>query len=401
MNIGRATGLNLPQPVMAHGSFWFWDVFAKKICGIRLETLQSNYPDFPNFSFPVAGANSAPDDLHYGNSLVFDGIFVWFVFEGSLWRIRVTPDREGQAAGSQPENVFQDNILFDLCRAAPLLVRPDPSKPRRYLVACLKTHFLVADVSRKDSFNLRFLRWQLDGGDDEMHSGVACGTRVFGLSRQGKFFVFNLADGLEGLPADDQQLSPVTILPGHYCAAPAVAGDYLVFETLKKEQLRPDADVHLRGIASLDSRFFGLHGPIPLSGAGQRPEKRDDFFDRAHLPGLTDAVSCYFCGDEKKTVLYYQPASQTLAHWNRRENAPEALIAMNNTNAVLWGGCMVLAGPELFMGRRLADQSEVFTKAIQGGSITHDHTRLLARPIVYGNLMALVFPGRVVFEHLP
>ncbi|MDI6798085.1 MAG: hypothetical protein QMD09_14145 [Desulfatibacillaceae bacterium] len=397
----RRAGYNLPQPVLAHDSFWFLDLYSKKLCGIWLKAKQGDYPDFPQFSRDVARPDSAPDSLHYGNSLVFDGIFVWFVLEGSLWRKMVMPGRDGQAAGNPLENIFNHHALLNLCKAAPLLVRPDSARPQRYLVACLKTHFLVADVSRKDSFNYRLLRWQEDGGKDEMHSAVACGARVFGLSQQGKFFLLNLANGLSGLPADGEEIGPFTMLPGHFCAAPAVAGNHLVFETLNREPLAAYPDSHVRGIASLDSRFFALSGPVSLSRVGQRPEKLSNFFDRAHLPGLTDGISCYFCGDAKKPVIYYSPASQTLAPWERKESAVGAFIPMDSTNAVLWGGCMVLVNPGLFIGWHLEDQSEAFIQGIQGAGSSRENPRLLARPVVCGNILAIVLPDRVVFEALP
>jgi len=380
--------LDLPQPVIAHDTLWFWELSSKRICGIRLKNnLQGDaaqYSNKPDFSQPVAGQ----DAPHYGNSLVFDGVFLLYVRSGTLWRFKVIGNIE------QPQPIYSAPGLNEMCRAAPLLVWPDPQKTERYFVACLKKHLLVADVSRKDSTNsCRLFRWQEDGGNDEMHSAAAVGRKVFCISLQGKVFMLDLTNGLQSLAEDGRTIDPKTRIQGCFCAAPVAVGSKLVFEVLKNSPPRPGINGHERGVATLDAETLGQQTISPIGCLDVQLEDRNNFGNRTFLPGLANEDTFYFQGDQGSPVLHFKPQGQALAKWNLNQG----IARMNPVNTVLAGGLMIVVNIDgTYQGWKLDKREEAF----RGALAMRGQARLLARPVVYQNLMVLILPGRVCLEAL-
>ena len=204
------------------------------------------------------------------------------------------------------------------------------------------------------------------------------------------------ADGFHGLIEEQSELVPIANVNDHYCFAPMVIGDHMVFEALAHKPLehKKQASWYELGIGSLSFQTNELK--ITPMGIYERLSHLKDY---GHLSGLSDGNKAYFPINRKdisylKVSIGQRPNGYKL-RWLDEKFVPPSFNCQN----------ALFVGNRLFVCDRTGDRLVAWdletrsvpnTISIPRGRDSRDST-LFAQPVAFGNILGLFFKDEIAF----
>jgi len=384
-----ATGLNfnnLPEPIMAYSSFWYWNFKQKNIEGYILYKDES-----PKHITTNIVSQSVPD---ISNSLGFDGVFINGICNDEFFRISIN--------NGEIIKKISDTRIASTTKAAPIIAEvespDDQYQPFRYFIIPLKSDVLIVDISQKGHEQFHFIPWAPSKNTDVLRSPVQYKDHVLLLSSLGQFYAINIKKPLIDIINENNSLKLISSFNDFFHFAPAVIGKFLCWETMGKEPIK-SRHSHLSKSSYYKRGFFSL----ALNDDNAENHKHHEFsvidekyfIDSGFRASLSDGRSLYVQDKNRKNTIYKCIPCSSPLNLELKVNDREMPVIDSRNSITIKENLYVVDEPrwrlrEFSVRNRIEIRSDPILVG-SGGSHLH------GRPIVFANLMAIMLNNKILF----